>query len=155
YLKVAVKGYSPNDGSIIFTPLYPAMMAAVSAIVWDKLLAGLLVSSAAALAFLIILYKLACLDTGSKAIATNTLLLLVSFPTAFYMLAGYTESTFLAFVSGTFLAARQRRWWIAALLAAMAALTRAQGWVLFFPVAWLAFAEAPRFWQQKGITWAN
>src|SRR5258708_2694206 len=132
YLKVAVKGYAPDDGSIIFTPLYPALMAIVGAVVGDKLLAGLLVSSAAALAFLIILYKLAFLETGSKSIATHTLLLLVSFPTAFYMMAGYTESTFLAFVGGTFLAVRHKQWWIAAILAALAPLTRAPGGVFFF-----------------------
>ncbi|MEP7286491.1 MAG: hypothetical protein ABI947_12055 [Chloroflexota bacterium] len=151
YLKVAVKGYSADDGSVIFAPLYPALSAAVGVVVGDTLLGALIVSSIACLAFLLILYQLAQLETHSERVASTTLLALIAFPTAFYLLAGYTESPFLAFVAGTLLAARQRRWWIVTVLAALATLTRIQGSLLIFPIAWLAFVDTPRFWQ--GITW--
>jgi Gpi18-like mannosyltransferase len=134
YLKIALNGYAANDGSVIFAPLYPALIKVVGALTGDILLGALIVGNVACLALLIILYKLIQLQTQSNRIATNALLLLITFPTAFYLLAAYTESTFLLFVVGTFLAARQRHWWIAAILAALATLTRLQGWVLFFPV---------------------
>src|SRR5258708_4931445 len=41
YLKIAAKGYDANDGSIIFAPLYPALMGALGKFVGDTLLAGL------------------------------------------------------------------------------------------------------------------
>jgi hypothetical protein len=155
YMKVALQGYAPDDGTIIFAPLYPALMKITGAIVGDVLLGGLLVSSVACLAFLLIFYRLARRETGSDAAAQNTLLALLAFPTAFYLLSAYTEGTLLAFTAGALFAAQHRRWWIAALLAAAAALTRLQGWVLFFPLGWLALIEAPRFWQAADIPWSH
>ena len=153
YLKIAEQGYAADDGSIIFAPLYPALMAATGLIVGDKLLGGLLVSSVACLAFLILLYQLALRETGSDRTAWNALLALAAFPTAFYLLAGYTEATFMAFAAGALLAARDKRWWMAVPLAMCASLTRLQGWILFFPIGWLAFANLPRFWQAQPIGW--
>lgn len=153
YLKVAVQGYTSDDGSIIFAPLYPTLIALVSLFVGDGLLAGLLISSIACLIFLILFYKLAQSETGSDGAARAALLTFVAFPTAFYMLAAYTEATFMVCVVGALLAGKQRRWWWAALLALGAASTRLQGWVLFFPLGWMAFAESPRFWQAAGVSW--
>jgi hypothetical protein len=93
------------------------------------------------------------LEIGKDSVASNTLFALVTFPTTFYLLAAYTESTFLVFVAGALLASRHRQWVLAGLLAAAATLTRPQGFVLFFPIGWLAFVEQPRFWQAQGISW--
>jgi len=153
YLKLAVQGYNSDDGSVIFAPLYPGLMDIVDNVVGDTLLAGLIISSVACLFFLIVLYKLVMLDVGRDAVARNTLFALITFPTAFYLMAAYTESTFMVFVAGALLTSRYRRWVLAGLLSACAALTRAQGWVLFFPIGWLAFVEGPRFWQAQGISW--
>ncbi|HVO71412.1 MAG TPA: hypothetical protein VMT24_15285 [Aggregatilineaceae bacterium] len=147
YMKIAAKGYSGDDGSIIFAPLYPASMAALNVVVGDMLLSGLLVSSAACLVTLLLLYRLARYETGSDSAAQTALVALIGFPTAFYLLAAYTESLFLAFTMGTLLAARRSRWGLVVVLAAGATLTRLQGWILFFPLGWLAFFERPRFWQ--------
>jgi hypothetical protein len=146
-MKIAAKGYSGDDGSIIFAPLYPASMAALNVVVGDMLLSGLLVSSAACLVTLLLLYRLARYETGSDSAAQTALVALIGFPTAFYLLAAYTESLFLAFTMGTLLAARRSRWGLVVVLAAGATLTRLQGWILFFPLGWLAFFERPRFWQ--------
>ncbi len=153
YLKIAQEGYRAGDGSIIFGPLYPMLIALVGGLVGDGLLASLLISSAACLVFLILLYKLAFRETRSHTAANYALLALVAFPTAFYLLAGYTESLYLALVAGALLAGFARRWWLAAFLAAATTLTRLQGWALFFPLGWLAFLEVPRFWQTPGATW--
>jgi hypothetical protein len=152
YMKIAAEGYSGDDGSIIFAPLYPASMAALNIVVGDLLLSGLLVSSAACLVALLLLYRLARYETGSDSAAQSALVALIGFPTAFYLLAAYTESLFLAFTLGTLLAARHSRWGLVALLAAGATLTRLQGWILFFPLGWLAFVERPRFWQASNTS---
>ncbi|HVO43979.1 MAG TPA: glycosyltransferase family 39 protein [Aggregatilineales bacterium] len=147
YMKIAAYGYSATDGTIIFAPLYPALMALVGAPFRDTLIGGLIVSSVACYAALILLYKLAKRETGSDSAARGALIALIAFPTAFYLLAAYTEALFLALVLGTLLAARHGRWWLAGILAIFASLTRLQGWVLFFPIGWWAFIEPPRFWQ--------
>jgi hypothetical protein len=149
YMKIAAQGYSGDDGSIIFAPLCPASMAALNIMVGDMLLSGLLVSSAACLVALLLLYRLARYETGSDSAAQSALVTLISFPTAFYLLAAYTESLFLAFTVGALLAARRNHWGLVVLLAAGATLTRLQGWILFFPLGWLAFVERPRFWQVR------
>src|SRR5437762_2130602 len=47
YMKIALYGYAADDGTIIFAPLYPALVAVAGALVGDALLGGLLVSSVA------------------------------------------------------------------------------------------------------------
>ncbi len=156
YLKIAAHGYAANDGTVIFQPLYPALMAGIGKLVGgDMLLGGLIASSVACLFFLIIFYKLIILETGQDNAARNTLFVYMAFPTAFYLMGGYTEATFLAFTAGALLAARRGRWWWAALLAAGATLTRIQGWLLFFPIGWLALLQAPRFWQEQATSWRD
>src|SRR5258706_3917016 len=153
YLKLATRGYDSNDGSVIFAPFYPGLMGIVDNFVGDTLLAGLLISSVACAIFLIALYKLVMLDMGKEALGRNTLVALMTFPTAFYLMAAYTESTFMVFIAGALLASRHRRWVLAGVWSAAATLTRVQGCVLFFPIGWLAFVEGPRFWQAQGISW--
>lgn len=155
YLKIAQFGYSATDGTVIFAPLYPALIAVVGNVVGDKLLAGLIVSSMASFAFLICFYKLARFELNYDRAAFYAVLSFVIFPTAFYLMAAYTEATFLAFVAGTFLAAHHRHWWVAALLIILATLTRIQGALLFLPIGWMAFVDAPRFWQDSAVTWGQ
>ncbi len=153
YMKVAVHGYAADDGSIIFGPMFPALSAGVGWLVGDTLLGGLLVSSVSCLIFLLVFYRLARGEAnGSDSIARNAVLLLIAVPTAFYMLAAYTESTFMAFTALAMLAARNRHWWLAAAAAMVASLTRLQGWVLIFPIGYWAFLAEPRFWAVPGIT---
>src|SRR5258708_7036283 len=94
YLKIAVKGYSADDGSIIFQPLYPGLMALVGVVVGDKLLAGLIVSSVACIIFLMILYRLVRLEFRNDSLPINALVLLPAFPPPFYLHAAYTGGTF-------------------------------------------------------------
>src|SRR5437762_1061570 len=71
---------------------------------------------------------------------------LLIFPTAYFLHIGYTESLFLALVLGSFLAARNDRWWLAGLLGGLAALTRVNGLVLIPALAadaWLAWDADP------------
>lgn len=154
YMKIGLEGYAPDDGTIIFAPLYPVLMVVAGVPFGDLLAGGLLVSSAACLGYLIVLYRLAQRQTGSNQVAQTTLYALIAFPTAFYLMAAYTESTFLFFTASALLATRDRRWWLAGLLAACATLTRLQGFVLFLPIGWAAFVEAPRFWQ-AGSGWSE
>lgn len=62
--------------------------------------------------------------------------MLLAYPFAFFLAAGYTEGLFLAFAAGALLWAREGRWARAAFAAFLAALTRNTGLILVLPLAW-------------------
>jgi Gpi18-like mannosyltransferase len=72
--------------------------------------------------------------------------LLVVYPTAFFLVAGYTESLALAFALACFLALRKRQWIWAGVWAALTTLTRQQGILLIAPILCVALGE----WWQTG-----
>ena len=137
FLQIATNGYHSDDGTAAFFPLYPLLVKLVAwPLASNYLLAGVVVSSGATLAVLILFYEL-CLREWDADIATQACFLLVAFPTAFFLMAVYSESLFLALTLGAFLCARHlKRWWWAGLWAAGATLTRSTGFLLVLPLAW-------------------
>ena len=133
YVRIAQFGYqTPYD--VAFFPLFPLLIAAFAHILgsWSYLLVGTIISNAALLGALFVIYQLA-VETGGEQVAQRTLLYLCIFPTAFYFFAPYNESLFLLLTASTFLAMRQQRWWLAGLLGLLAALTRSAGILLVIP----------------------
>ena len=130
FLRIADRGYRPDDGSAAFFPLYPLLVRGVAVLTGGRtLLAGILVSNASFLGALIVLYGLTTLEFG-EAHARTTVVTLALFPTSFFFLAPYSESTFLLLSVSAFWFARRDRWTLAALAAALAAMTRSVGVVL-------------------------
>jgi ABC-type multidrug transport system fused ATPase/permease subunit len=130
FLRIADAGYARNDGSAAFFPLYPALVRLVSIFTGGRLLvAATVVSNASFLGALVVLYGLATSEF-SEATARTTVLLVAIFPTSFFFLAPYSESTFLLLAVTAFWCARRDRWALAALAAALAAMTRSVGIVL-------------------------
>jgi len=137
YLKIAQHGYSPHDGSTVYFPLYPLLISVLGkALLGNYLVAALIVSNLAYIAVLFCLYKLTEAELGRAAARRSTLYLAV-FPTAFFFLAAYTESLFLALTLAAFLCASQKRWWFAGGLGFLASLTRLQGVVLAAPLLYM------------------
>ena len=164
YTDLAVFGYRDLDGGglvgpggyrsiypgdlplyIVFYPLYPWLVAAVTMLLRDPVVAAFLVSGAASLFVGPLLYRLVAIDEG-PAVARRSVWFLLLFPTAYFLHIGYTESLFLALVLGSFLAARTDRWWLAGALGAFAALTRVNGLILVPALA----AEALVQWWPRG-----
>ena len=147
YTDIAVFGYMADDPGnlsspgyqqvfpgdldlyIVFFPLFPWLVAAVNAVAGDPIASAFVVSTVASLFVAPILYRLVKVDLGHRIGRWSAGLLLV-FPTAFFLHIGYTESLFLALAFGSLWLARTNRWWFAGLLAALAALTRANGLIL-------------------------
>src|SRR5919109_5683544 len=116
YVRIAQFGYTQLPYDLAFFPLFPLLIAALAYPIggsWSYLLAGTLISNAALLGALFVIYQLA-VDIAGDQVARRTLLYLCIFPTAFYFFAAYTESLFLLLTAGAFLALRRRRWFIAA-----------------------------------------
>jgi Gpi18-like mannosyltransferase len=133
YVRIAQFGYqTPYD--VAFFPLFPLLITAFAHVLgsWSYLLVGTIISNAALLGALFVIYQLA-VEAGGEQVAQRTLLYLCIFPTAFYFFAPYNESLFLLLTASTFLAMRQQRWWLAGLLGLLAALTRSAGIFLVIP----------------------
>ncbi|HEV2927475.1 MAG TPA: glycosyltransferase family 39 protein [Propionibacteriaceae bacterium] len=163
YTDIAVFGYMANDPGnlsapgyeqvypgdldlyIVFFPLFPWLIAAVNALVREPVVSAFLVATVASLFVAPVLYRLVKEDLGHRIGLWSAGLLLV-FPTAYFLHIGYTESLFLALAFGSLWLARTNRWWLAGLLAALAALTRVNGLILAPALAveaWLQWRAAP------------
>jgi hypothetical protein len=141
YLKIAAFGYSPQDGTLAFMPLYPWLVRGLGALTGNYLLATLIISNLACLLALLLFYEVALGEVRNNDIALWGTFLLASFPSAFFLFAGYTDSLFLALVLAAWLFARRGNWLPAGLLGALATLCRLQGALLTPMLAWAWLAS--------------
>jgi hypothetical protein len=124
------------DASINFFPGYPMLVRVVSGLALSPRLvisAAYVVSLAAFVIALYLLYRLAELELGARA-ATWAVVLLAVFPGAVFLGAPYAESLFLALSIGCIYAARTGHWRAACALGAAAAATRLPGVLLVVPL---------------------
>ena len=144
YLTLAHVGYfQVGVGDSVFYPLYPLLVAAFSPLAGgDYLLAGLVVSTLAATVACAMLYRLTEQAFGPDA-ARWSILTLALYPTAFFLIAPFTESLFLALTLPAFLAAGARRWWLAGALGALASLVRGPGLLTALALACIAWRQRP------------
>ncbi|NWJ45412.1 MAG: hypothetical protein HXX08_05985 [Chloroflexi bacterium] len=154
YITIAEKGYT-REGSNAFYPLFPHLVRWIGFVLgvgspvetaykW----AGLLLASLAALFACVLLYRLVAHDYEHDT-AWLSVAFLLAFPTSYYMVAVYSESLFLALALGAFLAARQQRWLLALVLAALATLTKNQG--IFVALALLVEYGQQREWRWRKL----
>lgn len=139
---IAMSGYRAHQGDAAFFPLFPLAERALSWVGGGNLgLNALIVATAAYVAALVLLYRLVSIDLDG-VIARRTVVLLALSPEAFFFLAPFSESLFLALSVGSVLAARRRMWGVAGVCAALAAGTRSAGILLVVPLAVEAIADA-------------
>jgi len=148
YLDLIVFGYRDGDSSalvgphgyrsiypkdlalyIVFYPLFPWLATVVNFLLGDPLASAFVVTTLASLFVAPLLYRLVRHDE-EPAVAMRAAWFLLIFPTAYFLHIGYTEALFMALVLGSFLAARNERWWLAGLLGGLAALARVNGLIL-------------------------
>lgn len=143
YLKIAETGYTGVGDDrflIVFFPLYPFLVSCFSFVTRDYLLAAFLVTGIASVAAGLVLRELVKLDHPERT-ARLAVLFLFIFPTSYFLHIPYTESLFLALVIGSFLAARKRLWFTAAILGALACMTRVNGLILILALAFEVWEE--------------
>ncbi len=144
YLRIAEDGYSWPSSTPAFFPLYPLLVGGLGRILaGNYVLAGVAVSLAAGAIAFVLLHRLALVRTG-PADAHRAVLYLALFPTSLFLGAVYSESLFLALAIGTFLLAERQRLGWAAVVAALAVLTRSQGLALVPALAVLGWREPDR-----------
>ena len=134
YMKIVEGGYYKQFlGPAGWFPGYPSLVKGLS-LFGPALQMAVLLSTAALVGSLLLFRSLAELD--SEVDPLKAAVLLLSFPTAFLLSSVYSESLFLFFVCGAFLAARTGRWGWAVALSTAASLTRLPGLILVPVLAW-------------------
>ena len=142
YMGIAEHGYAYKAGSTAFHPLYPLLMGLLGRLFGGHyLLAGWLIAQVCCVLMLVLLYRLVLLDYD-EGVARRATLFLLGSPLGFAFLLPYTESLLLMCIVGAFYAARHRRWGLAGLAGAGAALTKQPGVVVMIPLLW-------ELWQQR------
>jgi hypothetical protein len=145
YLGIAILGYR-QDASIAFMPLYPLLIRWTAPVFGgNHLLAALALSTLFCIVALILMYEMFRASYPQR-IARDAVVMFLTFPTAFFLFAGYTEALFMVFVLAFWILARQRSWGPAAILAGLATLTRMQGVILSAVLLWMmltSFIERP------------
>jgi hypothetical protein len=132
YLYLATHGYGATGDArnlIAFFPLYPALISAIATTGLPARTAALLISNVSGVVAAILLYEVARQDLRENAAFRAAAFFLV-FPTAYFLLVGYTEALFCALAFGAVLAARRQRWLFAGLLGGLAAAARLTGLAL-------------------------
>ena len=132
YLSIADEGYrygGPGLPSVAFFPLLPLLIRALTPLVGDSLVAGLLVTNLALLGASILLYKLVEVEF-SPAVADRSVWYLLIFPASFFGSAIYSESLFLLGAIGALYFARRGSWPLAALFGFCAGFSRLIGVVV-------------------------
>lgn len=142
YLHIAEFGYQATGAKqhlLAFYPLYPALIRLVEPLCGSFLAAGFWISTVASVTTALLFHRLATLDEPDQA--SRALFFLFAFPTSYALHIAYTESLFLTLTCASLLCARSRRWALAGLLGACAALTRINGVALGAALALEAWAE--------------
>jgi hypothetical protein len=155
FLRIATHGYRDGDGSAAFSPLYPISTRAVSFLVGHHpLAASLIVSNLSFLGALLVLYALTARELDEST-ARRAVLYTAVFPTALFFFAPYSESLFLLLSVLALWWARGRRWELAGVAGALAALTRNVGILLVLPLGveavHHAMASRPRRFPWRGL----
>lgn len=149
YLKIAEHGYSWY-GSTAFLPFYPLLVrVGGTALGGHFILASLVISTITSFVMFLLLYRLTLRLTGSGPIARYTLAVGCLLPIAFFFMAPYTESLFLALAFATVLASLDGKWGRASLYAAVASVTRQQGVLLGLLAAPALWGAARDWWRER------
>ena len=135
YQHIAMTGYPAGGNEAAFFPLYPLCVRVVATLLGGAYgLAALVVSTLAFPIGLLLVFRVVAAELGRED-GERAAVYLALAPTAFFFLAGFTESLFLALSVGAILAARRRHFGAAACLGGLAALCRFQGVLVAVPIA--------------------
>jgi hypothetical protein len=154
YVTIAVRGYdrSPEGVNAAFFPVYPMMLTVVRRLFGARLemtdyrWVAVLISFGFLLAATYGLTVLFLQIVSPKVAMLGVLLFLVS-PFSFFLNAGYTEPVFIFLAALTFLLGRDKRWWLAAIVVAIATATRVTG-VFLIPTLLLMAWRAGVGWKK-------
>jgi len=141
FIRIAERGYDVKENSAFF-PVYPLVVRGLAAVIGSHLVAGVLISLAAAGVACLLLVELARPLLGDRG-ATDAGLYFALYPVAFVYTSVYADGLFVALTVASFLAALRGRPWIAGVCGGLSVATRLVGLALG-PVLLLLFLKQQR-----------
>ena len=167
YLSIAAHGYpahavgaaqTTGRAFYAFGPLYPALVRIAHDITGiGDITSSEIVSTAGLVVALAALWKLVDLEIGPRA-ADGACVMLLAWPSAFFLVATYPESVTLAAATLAFLAARRGRFAAAGLLAAAATMGKYYLVILLVPLAmevWFAPRDRASWRAGRDLDWLS
>ena len=139
FLRIAQHGYDTKQSASFF-PLYPLLTRAVGFVFRSNLVAGVAISLVAAGFAGVAVTRIARRLAGDH-VARDSVLLLALYPISFVFTAVYSDGLFLALAAWAFVFALHGRPTFAALLGALAVLTRPTGLALLPALLWLLWPQ--------------
>ena len=147
YAGIVRHGYTystHNPSSIVFYPLFPAVVKVLSLATGSVFLAGMIVPTICL--FLAVLALQAWLDArGAGKASALAMGLILCFPFGFFWASMYTESLFLALALATFVFFERGSWQLSAVCAFLAVLCRPTGLVLAPCLAAMLLVSGSKF----------
>lgn len=141
YERITGSGYSVDDASASFFPLYPILARIVAAgLANNYLAAALVVSTLTTAGAFVLLHRLAT-EFFDATTANRAVIYWATFPTSFYLFSGYAEPVLVFCALASLYWMRQRRVWLTVLASAGATLARPVGFLIAVPMiieAWNA-----------------
>ena len=136
YADLAQHGYGAlPQAALRFFPLTPLLGRAVGWVGIGPRVGVVVIANLAALIAGLLLVRLVRREGFSDDVARRASWLLALAPAAFVLVLGYGEGAFLALAIGIVLAARNRSWFVAAVLGVLAGLSRPSGFIVAVPIA--------------------
>ena len=145
YQRILHHGYARFHGGQEdpnFFPLLPWMTRAIRFFVRSELAAAVIVTTVAALAAVVLVFEVVRRWKG-ESVARWSLVLLLAFPTSFFLWQFYTEGLLIAFSAAAILAMMDEKIWLAGVCGAGAAMARPPG-VLLIAVLLVMYLEKSR-----------
>jgi len=136
YLFLAQKGYHIGEESNRFFPLLPSMIKLLSPIL-GFLISGLFITNFMSAIGLIFFYLLVKEFTKKEEISYLSLILLLSFPTSFFLSLIYSEGVFLGIITPLFYFLYKKKILYTCLCSFLLPLTRPTGILIIIPLIYL------------------
>jgi len=139
YLFLSQQGYKANSGSDTFFPALPFSISVVNKLINNPVAAGFIVSNLFSFLGIFYFFLFCRLFFKNDEQAFRSVLLLLAFPTAFFLTLIYSESILLFLTSAFFYYLYSRKYAWAAIFAFFIPLTRPVGTLIVFPylIFWL------------------
>jgi hypothetical protein len=136
YMNLAWGGYeNAASGDMSFWPLYPYLVRAISFLTpHETVLAGLLVSTIATIISAVLFWDLVQTLFQDTRLANGSVLAWLIFPTAFFLVAPFSDSLFACLALACFCLMVRKRWILAGVFIALGGLARSQGILLMAPL---------------------
>lgn len=135
YFSIAEQGYTtvePQMYNIVFLPLFPWLIRALNLIFRSSFVSAAVINTLATCGAAALIYQLALCDTGRRS-ARIAVLFAVAMPAAIFFIAPMSEPLFLLLSAGCLLAARKGKFFLGAVLGALASFTRSVGIIMLLP----------------------